>query len=106
VGRIAYYAYVPNPLSPSLRKKRVSLTVVSEDDGETLERRGLASLRQGRMLRLCREAYEQGTLLAYEDLVHLLLSSVSTVKRDLRFLKKEGLSVPIYRKKQRLRQRD
>lgn len=100
-GKVTYYGYVQNPHSLSLRKKRVLLTLVSEDDGDTLARQGLSSLRQARMLRLCREAYEQGALLAYEDLTHLLLTSMSTLKRDLRLLRKEGLSVPIYRKKQR-----
>lgn len=100
-GRITYYAYMRNPLSPTLRKKRVFLTFVSEDDEETLGKKGLASLRQARISRLCREAYEQGTLLSYDDLIHLLMTSMSTLKRDLRFLRRQGLSVPIYRKKQR-----
>jgi hypothetical protein len=103
VGKITYYAHVQNPSSPSLRKKRVFLTVVSNDDQETLARQGLAFLRQCRIRRLCQEAREQGTLLAYEDLVHLLLTSMSTLKRDLRLLKREGLAVEIYRKKQRLK---
>lgn len=100
-GKLTYYGYVQKPHSLSLGKKRVLLSLVSEDDGDTLAKQGLSSLRQARILRLCREAYEQGALLAYEDLTQLLLTSPSTLKRDLRLLKKEGLSVPIYRKKQR-----
>ena len=100
-GKLTYYGYVQKPHSLSLRKKRVLLSLVSEDDGDTLAKQGLSSLRQARILRLCREAYEQGALLAYEDLTQLLLTSPSTLKRDLRLLKKEGLSVPVYRKKQR-----
>lgn len=100
-GKLTYYGYVQKPHSLSLRKKRVLLTLVSEADGDTLAKQGLSSLRQARILRLCREAYEQGALLAYEDLTHLLLTSMSTLKRDLRLLRKEGLSVPIYRKKQK-----
>ncbi len=100
-GKLTYYGYAQKPHSLSLRKKRVLLSLVSEDDGDTLARQGLSSLRQARILRLCREAYEQGALLAYEDLTQLLLTSPSTLKRDLRLLKREGLSVPIYRKRQR-----
>lgn len=104
VGRISYYAHLPNPPSPSLRKKKVSLTFVADEDVEMLEKQGLASLRQARMMRLCREASDQGALLAYDDLTHLLLTSMSTLKRDLRRLKKDGFQIPIYRKKQRLGQ--
>ena len=77
------------------------LTVVSEDDDEILAKQGLACLRQMRLLRLCREAHEQGAVLGYEDLTTLLLTSLSTIKRDLRLLRKQAVSVPIYRKKQR-----
>lgn len=100
-GRIAYSAYVQNPPSPSLRKRRVFLTFVAEDDGDRLAKHGLAYLRQARILRLCREAQEQGALLAYDDLIQLLSTSLSTIKRDLRELKQRGLVIPIYRKKQR-----
>ena len=105
-GLIAYVGYSQNPLSPSLRRKRVLLTLTSEDDGEILLRGGLACLRQSRILRLSREAHEQGALLAYDDLTNLLLTSLSTLKRDLRQLKQEGLLVPLYRKKQRLAKRN
>ena len=100
-GRITYYGYAQNPRSPSLRRKRVLLTLISEDDGDMLAKRGLAFLRQARIIRLCREAHEQGALLAYEDLTNLLLTSLSTLKRDLRILRREAFSVPIHRKKQR-----
>lgn len=62
---------------------------------------GLAALRRERMMRLCQEAQAQGALLGYEDLVQLLLSSLSTLKRDLRLLRNQGQSVPLYRKRQR-----
>ena len=100
-GRIFYDANIEKPPAPSLRKRRVVLTVVSEDDDEILAKQGLACLRQMRLLRLCREAHEQGAVLAFEDLTKLLLTSLSTVKRDLRLLRIQGLEVPIYRKKQR-----
>ncbi|MFQ5849889.1 MAG: DUF1670 domain-containing protein [Candidatus Binatia bacterium] len=103
IGTIPYYASIENPPSPSLRKKRVFLSLISEKDDEILEKEGLASLRQARILRLSREALEQGALLAYNDLTNLLLTSLSTVKRDLRVLRKEGFPVPIYRKRQRAR---
>ena len=100
-GRMFYEAYINHPPSPSRRKKRVLLNIIAEEDDEILVDQGLASLRQARILRLCRQAHEQGALLAYEDLTNLLLTSLSTIKRDLRLLRKQGLSVPIYRKKQR-----
>ncbi len=100
-GKITYHAHIPKPPSSSLRKKRVLLTLYQEDDGEILTKQGLARLRHARILRLCREAHEQGALLAYEDLTQLLLTSLSTLKRDLRLLRKSGFSVPFYRKKQR-----
>ena len=103
IGKIAYYAYVQTPPAPSLRKKKILITVVAADDADVLERKGIAFLRRARVLRFCQEACDQGTLLAYDDLVHLLSTSLSTLKRDIRWLRKEGFSPLIYRKKQRSR---
>ncbi|OGQ80529.1 MAG: hypothetical protein A3F90_16705 [Deltaproteobacteria bacterium RIFCSPLOWO2_12_FULL_60_19] len=100
-GKILHDAYIAKPATLSLRKKTVLLTVIAEEDDEILVNRGLAFLRQARLLRLCTEAHEQEALLAYEDLTNLLLTSKSTIKRDLRSLRKQGLAVPVYRKKQR-----
>jgi len=55
---------------------------------------GLAALRQQRLVRLCREAQDQGALLTQEDLALLLTTSVSTIKRDLRTLRAADVFVP------------
>jgi hypothetical protein len=103
VGKITFYAYAQTPLVPSLKKKKILITVVSEDDAEVLERKGMTFLRRARVLRFCQEARDQGTLLCYDDLVHLLSTSLSTLKRDIRRLRNDGFSPLLYRKKRRSR---
>jgi len=66
---------------------RLTLNDVNEDF-EILANYELAGLRRHRILRLTREAYDQGALLSYEDLAILLTTSPSTMKRDIRHLKK------------------
>ncbi|MFQ5658296.1 MAG: hypothetical protein ACE5G5_12200, partial [Candidatus Methylomirabilales bacterium] len=44
---------------------------------------------------------EQGAVLTYDDLVHLLTTSLSTVRRDVRVLQREGFPVPLYRRRGR-----
>ena len=66
---------------------RLTLNDVNEDF-EILANYELAGLRRHRILRLTREAYDQGALLSYEDLAILLTTSPSTMKRDIRYLKK------------------
>jgi hypothetical protein len=61
---------------------QVDLTVLSEQ--------GLAGLRRHRILRMTREAIDQGALLSYEDLAMLLTTSPATVRRDARMLRKDG----------------
>lgn len=71
----------------------VILTLHQPDDLMAL-RRGVAQMRQKRLLRLCEEAYAQGALLTHEDLACLLCSSLATIKRDVRALRTQGLHVP------------
>ena len=66
---------------------RLTLNDVNEDF-QILATYELAGLRRHRILRLTREAYDQGALLSYEDLAILLTTSSSTIKRDIRYLKK------------------
>ena len=66
---------------------RLTLNDINEDF-EILVNYELAGLRRHRILRLTREAYDQGALLSYEDLAILLTTSPSTMKRDIRYLKK------------------
>jgi len=61
---------------------QVDLTVLVE--------RGLAGLRRHRLLRMTREAIDQGALLSYEDLAMLLTTSPATVRRDARALRRDG----------------
>lgn len=59
-------------------------------DFTVLAEHGLAGLRQHRILRMTREAYDQKALLSYEDLAVLLTTSPATVRRDARALRKDG----------------
>lgn len=76
------------------RKVAVLLTLEETGDLEVWKERGLAALRQAKVLRLASEALDQGALLTQEDLARLLCSSVSTVKRDIEALRKDGFQVP------------
>ncbi len=87
-GRIEYFLK-----NGSARK--IFLTVVGQSDEEVLKREGLRGLRLRRILRLTREAEEQGALLSYEDLSALLLTSISTLKRDIVYLERLGNKVPL-----------
>ena len=100
-GKVHYEAHAEKPPNLSLRKRKVVLTLIAEEDDEVLAKQGIASLRRARILRLCNEAQEQGALLGYEDLTTILLSSPSTLKRDLRQFRKQGVCVPLYRMKYR-----
>jgi len=83
------------PGRPMAECKRVpvNLTMDSVDDLEAL-RQGVAVLRRTKIQRLTREAQEQGTLLTQEDLARLLCASRSTIKRDIAYLRSEGMDVP------------
>ena len=73
--------------------RKVSCKLTLNDpatDYEVLAEYGLAGLRRHRLLRLTREAYDQGATLSYEDLAVLLTTSPSTVRRDASFLRKQG----------------
>jgi hypothetical protein len=73
--------------------RKVSCRLTLNDtnsDFEMLGNYGLAGLRRHRILRLTKEAYDQGALLSYEDLAIMLTTSPSTVKRDVRYLKHDG----------------
>ena len=77
------------------KKKSVRLTVHDVDqDLQTYKNKGLAGLRQNRLLRITKEAIEQGALLSYEDLAFILTTSVITIKRDMAQLRRSGLTIP------------
>ncbi len=94
-GQICYEAVAadePASRHIALARKiscRLKLNDVSSDF-EVLVNYGLAGLRRHRILRLTREAYDQGALLSYEDLAILLTASPATIKRDIRHLRHDG----------------
>lgn len=73
--------------------KTLMLTLIDMSDEDILSSQGLSELRKKRIVRLTEEARKQGMLLSYEDLNALLLSSVSTLKRDISILEKHGCVV-------------
>jgi len=94
-GQICYEAVAADePASKHIALARmVSCRLTLNDvntDFEVLVNYGLAGLRRHRILRLTREAYDQGALLSYEDLAILLTTSPATVRRDTRHLRNEG----------------
>jgi hypothetical protein len=97
-GQIAYEAIsVDEPASKHIalaRKITTKLTLNDlGSDLEVLAERGLAGLRRHRLMRLSREAYDQGAVLSYEDLAVLLTTSPATVRRDARALRGRGLFI-------------
>lgn len=77
------------------KKVSVKLTVHDPDeDTEVYKQSGLAGLRQHKLLRMTKEAIEQGSLLSYEDIAFILTTSVVTIKRDMARLRRRGLTIP------------
>lgn len=75
--------------------KVVVLTLDAPEDRETYQEYGLQALRRQVVLRITHEAKDQGALLTVKDLVWLLKTSYSTVKRCIKALRSQGFSVPI-----------
>ena len=77
------------------RKRSVKLTLHAPDeDLATYKKSGLSGLRKHRLLRITKEAIEQGALLSYEDIAFILTTSVVTVKRDIAAMRRAGLTIP------------
>ena len=95
IGKLRYHIAI----KPKAEVKDVSsaktlmLTLVGMNDEDILSSQGLSELRKKRIVRLTEEAQKQGMLLSYEDLNALLLSSVSTLKRDVNSLERQGCFV-------------
>jgi len=66
------------------RLKSLRFTYCCENDLAVLSRSGLAELRRQKALRLMEEAEKQGVRLSYSDLSLILLTSKSTLKRDMK----------------------
>jgi len=80
---------------PNGKNKVLKLTLIGQGDSDTLRSEGLAALRRKRLLRIVKEAVQQGALLGYEDLSALLVTSVSTLKRDIAYFERIGERIPL-----------
>jgi hypothetical protein len=97
-GHIAYEAVEANePASKHIRiakKVTVKLQLIDlNSDIDALASYGLAGLRQHRLARITKQAYDQFGLLSYEDIAMILTTSPSTVKRDVYYLRKQGMFI-------------
>jgi hypothetical protein len=97
-GEVSYEAVAADePPSKHIRLARkvtVRLKLIDfASDLEALASFGLAGLRRHRLARLTRMTYDQGALLSYEDLAMLLTTSPATVKRDIYFLRRQGMFI-------------
>ncbi len=97
-GEVAYEAVDANePAGKHIRLTRkltIKINLIDlNTDLEALANFGLAGLRRHRLMRLTKQAYDQGALLSYEDLAMILTTSPSTIKRDVQLLKKQGFFI-------------
>lgn len=83
-GRLIYKVVDGNQL------RQLHLTVCHDED---LKHGSLSELRRKRIIRLLQEAKQQGYLLSYRDLNLILLSSLATLKRDIRYLRNQGIEI-------------
>jgi hypothetical protein len=98
-GQILYLA-VSNEEGPGksiLDSKHVEviLTLDAPEDMDVYEKFGLSAYRQHILLRITQEARDQNALLTIKDLVKLLKSSYSTIKRDIKHFREKDLFVPL-----------
>ncbi len=75
------------------RMVSVNLTIDHDEDIENRQKHGIAVERRNKELRLCDEAIEEGGVLTQEDLALLLGTSLSTIKRDDAYLRKQGVAM-------------
>jgi Protein of unknown function (DUF1670) len=98
-GQILYLA-ISNEEGPGksiLDSKHIEviLTLDSPEDMDVYEKFGLSAYRQLILLRIAQEARDQNALLTIKDLVKLLKSSYSTIKRDLKYFREREIYVPL-----------
>jgi len=72
----------------------IKLTFQTADDFKILKEKGLPEFRRKKIQRFATEAVSQDSVLTYEDLAHLLTTSVSTIKTDLRELRSKNILLP------------
>ena len=87
----------PNEALSECEKVKVVLTLWNDNkDSKVKKDGGTPALRRHRLLRLCREAYQQGGLLTVEDLANRILNcGERTLSRDLQYLRREGIVPPL-----------
>ena len=79
----------------------ISVSFVDERDESVLREKGITFLRRLRLYRLTRDAERQGHILSYRDVSSLLLTSLSTIKRDVAYFRRIGLDIPIGSRRRR-----
>jgi Protein of unknown function (DUF1670). len=77
------------------KHNEIILTLDDPEDMEVYETLDLSAYRQHVLLRIAQEAREQNALLTIKDLVKILKSSYSTIKRDIKSLRERGFYVPL-----------
>lgn len=97
-GQLFYTAVaVGEPAGKPLAKcrtRRIRLTLHSPEDLAYRAAQGLRAYRKLLLSRLCYEAFQQGALLAQEDLARLLYASRATVQRILAEYRRAGEYIP------------
>jgi len=73
--------------------RRINLTLCASDDVNILHSEGVPGLRKERIARLLDEARREGVRLSYRDLSLILLTSRSTLKRDMRELRERASGI-------------
>ncbi|MDP2166843.1 MAG: DUF1670 domain-containing protein [Thermodesulfovibrionales bacterium] len=86
-GTLTYWVSTGGNKLMSLR-----LTVCTADDRRSI---GLADLRRRKLSRLLNEALMQGARLSYKDLSLIMLTSKATLKRDVSYLRRLGMDMPL-----------
>lgn len=69
--------------------RSLKLTVCDRHDVSVIREAGVSELRRVRIKRLLVESLQQGVKLTHKDLSLILLTSLATIKRDLKALKLE-----------------
>jgi biotin operon repressor len=97
-NQLAYCAVAaqepPGKKIAECQRVAVRLTLHAPADFDSTGATAISAMRRRRLQRLCDEALDQGGLLSQEDLALLLTTSESTIKRDLRALRADGICVP------------
>jgi len=79
----------------SCKLRRIILTHIKpKEDTEVRRTYNRSAKRQQQITRMAVEAQEQQALLTQEDLAEILDSDVRTIRRDIQYLREQGITVP------------